>query len=254
MQQRRRGRELAAGFDACLRRDIAPIEHDLPVAAALDDARHAEQRVAVVGIALAQQLQAQGACLHRFRVVSGIRVVAQIQVDDVVAGHRIATAVAEVDLVGAGACARRREEDHFAQQVGGNLERARQRVDVGHRERCAVGQHATRAHERHAAQRELRFVQHQFAKAPGIRMRGACTSVDQGLDEARLLLKMVRSQEHALRPDHAVMRRHRYAACERTQRETVADTESGSARIVMLCVRPGCTAVIERHVACSRFR
>lgn len=85
-------------------------------------------------------------------------------------------------------------------------------------------------------------------------MRGACTSVDQGLDEARLLLKMVRSQEHALRPDHAVMRRHRHAACERTQRETVADTESGSARIVMLCVRPGCTAVIERHVACSRFR
>ena len=82
VQQRRRGRELPGRFDAHLRCNVTTVQHELAVAAAFEHMGDAEQRVALGGVACAQQPQIGHGSLHRFGIVAGMGVVTQLFVDD----------------------------------------------------------------------------------------------------------------------------------------------------------------------------
>ena len=129
------------------------------------------------------------------------------------------------------AAQRQCQVDQLALQVGRDLERRGRRIELRDRERRAVGQHARSARNADAAEGEQGVVEHQLGQAPGIGRDAAGPCIDQPGNVARLLLKVVRLQEHALRPDHRAAPTH-WAT-------TVPETVISSALIVITFFRLG---------------
>jgi hypothetical protein len=135
-------------------------------------------------------------------------VVTQLFVDDTPAPQLCIGAVAEVDLGHAGTRQRHREADEFVFRVWGHVQCGGCGIVLRDHERRAVGQDALCAYDAQPAECERAFVKHQFEKLPRMRLGGAYTDIDQVFDMPRLLLKVVRLQEHALRPDNPAAPAH----------------------------------------------
>ena len=208
MQQRGMRRQLLGRVDAGLRRDVIAVDDDLVVATALDDAGNAEQCIARTGILGPQQAQVQFAGLHRLRLVGGIGVIAQLLVDDAPAVQLLGIAVVEADLGHAFAVQRHGEIDELAFQVGRDVERYGLRVVLRNRKRRAVREDSARPAQPQPAEGQQPFVEGELEKAPGVRARGAQPHLEQVVDMACLLLKVMWKQEHALRPHDLALQAH----------------------------------------------
>ena len=208
VQQRRVRRQLLGRVDAGLRRDVERVEQHLVVAAPLHDARDAEQRVALAGLLGANQAQVERAGLHGLGLVGGVRVVAQLLAVGLPAAQLVRLGSVEADLRHAFARQRHGEADQLALHVGRDVERHRLRVVQGHRERRAVGKDAARAGDADAADRQHAGIERELEEAPGVRPGAAQAHVDRVLDMTGFLLKVMRQQEHPLRPDDLAVQAH----------------------------------------------
>ena len=199
----------------------------------------------------AHQAQVERAGLHRLGLVGGVGVVAQLLAVGAPAAQLVRLGVVEADLRDAFARERHGEADQLALHVGRDVERHRLGVVQGHRERRAVGQDAARAGDADAADRQHAGVERELEEAPGVRPGAAQAHVDRVLDVAGFLLKVMRQQEHALRPDDLAVQAHE---ARRRHLPIAASTASSPAVTVTFCGWFGWTATTLRHLACSRSR
>jgi hypothetical protein len=85
--------------------------------------------------------------------------------------------------------------------VDGNIDGQRIRIAGAVVEGRAVGEYASSIVHRHFADAQCRLIDFQMEEAPEQASRGFAARLDEPLQVAILLLKMLRPQEHPFRPD-----------------------------------------------------
>ena len=165
--------------------------------------------------------------------------------------------VVEADLRDALARERHGQADELALHVGRDLERHRLGIVLRDRERRAVGQDAAGAADAEAADREQALVESELEEAPAVRPGAAQAHVDRVFDVTRFLLKVMRQQEHALRPDDLAVQTHEAAWSTLELERPAFDAELAGQlrqRDMTFCGWAGWIATTLRHLACSRSR
>ena len=113
-----------------------------------------------------------------------------------------------VDLGGARQAHRQRQVDDALRGRRGDGERLRVGAVIGEGEGRAVRHHAARAPDAHLALGEQALFEFKLAEAPSVVPQPVRRGADQALHPAVLLLEVLGTEEHALRPDDAAGEGH----------------------------------------------
>src|SRR6185369_1416579 len=160
---------------------------------------------------------------------------------------------------------RQREHDQLIPDIGADVHSERRRIEMRKIEWCAVGEDAARRGDLDLAQGSRRMIELELREAPVISLRRARTRLQQSLEVAIMLLKMLRLKEHPFRPDDLIIPghigassrslrvpgRHRYRARGWRYRPSIV-TLLASSLISTVDVRFGTTVIVARHCARSR--
>ena len=206
------------------RRDPSLIQDDAAIGGDLGHPRQADAQIAGALVGLQQVAQAQPADLQFGRLRRcRVRVVGLERPCGVAA---LGGAVGDLDR--ARLADRQRQVDQHVARAVRQFERRRMVGLAGQRERRAVLEHAGGGCEREAAGAEQVAIQRVVHQPPGMRPQRLHAAAHQLLRPAILLLEVLRAQEHALLPDHAVRPAHRSASPEAAFRTRSAGLQRDS--------------------------
>ena len=190
------------------RRNPPFIQDDAAIGGDLGHARQADAQIAGAFVGLQQVAHAQPADLQLRRLRRRRMRVVRLERPRGVAA--LGGAVGDLDR--ARLADRQREIDQHVARALRQLERRRMVGLAGQRERRAVLEHAGGGGERETAGAEQVAIERVFHQAPGMRPQRLHAAAHKLLRPAILLLEVLRAQEHALLPDHAVRPAHRSAS------------------------------------------
>ena len=201
-----------AGQRRCRRADhagryVLVVEDDALVGLDLDDAGDPEADISGAFLGLQHEPQSQAADAQARHALDAGVGVGRFIFDRAVAGGSLVLAVGG-ELEAPRLAHRQRQIDHAVARVLRQIE-GRRVIDVfGNVERRAVLQNAAAGSHGEAAGGQQLAVDLQFGESPGMGPEAVDASAHQPLDIAVILLEVLGTEEHALRPDDLVVPGH----------------------------------------------
>jgi hypothetical protein len=246
VQQRRVRRELLGRVDPRLRRDVERVEHDLVVAAPLADAREAEQRIARRRRPSARTMRRSSAPVCTVSGSSAALVWSRSS--SLPARQRRSSCASSspkptcVTPSRASGTARHASSPRMSAGTSNAIGCA---SCVGIENGVPSGRIPLARVMPILPIASMPLVERELEEAPRVRAGAAQPHVERVFDVAGFLLKVMRQQEHALRPDDLAVQTHLL---------TDASMASSPAVMVTFCGWLGVIGTTLRHLACSRSR